>query len=198
MNKILKILLLSDVLIIAGFGLLGPIFAIFLKENIIGGSILAVGIAQTIYLLTKAGLQIYVSKYTDHEKGNIRELYTLIIGSLIFTSVPILYILSTTIWHIYLAQFINGLGAALAYPGWMTLYTRFTNKNKEGYKWSVHNTSISLGAAATAAIGAYIAEMLGFNILFIIVAIFSLIGTILLSQLFKQELIKKNSLNYGY
>ena len=191
MNKVLKILLLSDLLIIAGFGLLAPIFAIFLKDNIIGGSILAVGIAETIYLLTKAIAQIFISKYTDHEKGNIRELYTLIIGSLIFTIVPILYIFSVNIWHIYIAQFISGLGAALAYPGWMTLFTRFTDKNKEGYEWSVYDTSVSLGAAATAAIGAYIAEMLGFNTLFVIVAIFSFLGTILLGQLFKQELIKK-------
>ena len=69
----------------------------------------------------------------------------------------------------------------------MTLFTRFTDKNKEGYEWSVYDTSISFG---TAAIGAYIAEMLGFNTLFVIVAIFSLIGTILLGKLFKQEIIK--------
>jgi len=190
MNKILKILLLSDLLIIAGFGLIAPIFAIFLKDNIFGGSILAVGIASAIFLLTKGVAQLFVSKYTDQEKGNVRELYTLIIGSLIFTLVPIIYIFSTNIWHIYIAQIINGLGAALAYPGWMTLFTRFTDKNKEGYEWSVYDTAISFGTAATAAIGAYIAEMLGFNTLFVIVAIFSLIGTILLGQLFKQEIIK--------
>ncbi|MFC1598471.1 MFS transporter [Patescibacteria group bacterium] len=189
MNKVLKILLLSDLLIIAGFGLLAPIFAIFLKDNIIGGSILAVGIAQTIFLFTKAITQIFISKYTDQEKGNVRELYTLVIGSLIFTIVPILYIFADNIWHIYIAQLINGLGAALAYPGWMTLFTRFTDRNKEGYEWSVYDTSVSLGAAATAAVGAYIAEMLGFNTLFIIVAIFSLLGTILLGSLFKQEII---------
>jgi len=190
MNKVLKILLLSDLLIIAGFGLISPIFAIFLKDNINGGTILAVGIAETIFLLTKAIFQIFVSKYTDKEKGNKRELNTLILGSIIFSSVPILYIFSINIWHIYLAQFINGLGAALAYPGWMTLFTRFTDRNKEGYEWSVYDTSISLGTAATASIGAYIAQMLGFNVLFAIVAIFSLIGTIFLRQLFKQEIIK--------
>lgn len=193
MNKVLKILLLSDLLIIAGFGLLAPIFAIFLKDNIIGSSILAVGIASTVFLLTKGVAQIFVSKYTDEEKGNVRELYTLVIGSLIFTIVPILYIFSVNIWHIYIAQFIAGIGAALAYPGWMTLFTRFTDKNKEGFEWSVYDTSISLGAAATAAVGAFIAEMLGFNTLFIIVAFFSLLGTILLRNLFKQELINKKT-----
>ncbi len=189
MNKVLKILLLSDLFILSGFGLLAPIFAIYLNNNIIGGTILAVGIAQAIYLLTKSLLQIYVSKFTDREKGNVRELYTLIIGSLIMTIVPVLYLFSQNIWHIYLAQLIYGIGSALAYPGWMVIYTRFTDKNKEGFEWSIYNTSVSIGMACTAAIGAYIAQMLGFNTLFIIVAIFSFIGTILLGQLFKQELI---------
>lgn len=190
MNKILKILLLSDLFILSGFGLLAPIFAIYLNDNIIGGTILAVGIAQTIFLLTKSLLQLFVSKYTDQETGNMRELYTLVIGSLIMTLVPILYLFSSTIWHIYLAQLVHGLGSALAYPGWMVIYTRFTDKNKEGYEWSIYNTSVSLGMAGTAAIGAFIAQMLGFNTLFIIVAIFSFLGTILLGNLFKQELIK--------
>lgn len=191
MNKVLKILLLSDLFILSGFGLLAPIFAIFIKDDMIGGTILAAGIAQTIYLFTKSLFQLIISKWTDQEKGNKRELYTLIIGSLIFTCVPIFYIFSAHIWHIYIAQFIHGLGAALAYPGWMVLYTRFTDKNKEGYEWSIYNTSVSLGMAAAAAIGAFIADILGFNTLFILVAIFSLLGTILLGQLFKQELIKK-------
>ncbi len=191
MNRVLKILLLSDLFIIGGFGLLAPIFAIFLKDNLIGGSIIAVGMAETIYLLTKALFQIYISKFTDQEKGNVRELYTLIIGSLIFTTVPIIYIFSTNIWHIYIAQFISGFGAALAYPGWRVLFTRFLDRNKEGYEWSVYDVTICLGAAASAAIGGYIAETYGFNALFIIVAILSLIGTILLAQLFKEEILSK-------
>lgn len=193
MNKILKILLLSDLFIISGFGLMSPIFAIFLKENLIGGTILAAGIAHAIYLLTKSIFQLFVSRWTDKEKGNKRELYTMILGSLIFTFIPLFYILAERIETIYILQFFYGLGAAIAYPGWMTIYTRFTDKNKEGFEWSFYNASVSLGSAATAAIGGYIAYSLGFNTLFVIVAIFSLIGTILLGNLFNQELIKQNS-----
>ncbi len=53
MNKILKILLLSDLFILSGFGFIAPIFAIFLKDNLTGGSIMAAGIAQAIFLFTK-------------------------------------------------------------------------------------------------------------------------------------------------
>ena len=190
-NKVLKILLYSDVLIISGFGLMAPIFAIFIDRQIIGGSIMAVGIAEAVYLLTRSAFQILISKYTDEEKGNVREMYTLIIGSFLFSIVPIIYIFSTEIWHIYLAQFLNGLGAAISYPGWQVLFTRYLDKNKEGYEWSVYDTTVGLGTAATAAIGGYVAEMFGFNALFVIVAILSFLGTILLGSLFKEELTKK-------
>lgn len=192
MNKVLKILLFSDFLIVSGFGFLAPIFAIFLKEQIIGGSLIAIGIAETVYLLTKSILQLFISKYTDWEKGNIRELHTLIIGSVFFIITPILYIFSTHIYHIYIAQFILGIGAALSYPGWMTLFTRFTDRNKEGYEWSIYDTSVSLGAALTAILGAVIANIFSFNTLFIIISLFSLVGTILLGLLFKKELVVKH------
>jgi len=104
-----------------------------------------------------------------------------------------MYVLSTTIYHVYIAQVIYGFGAALAYPGWYVLFTRFIDRNKEGYEWSVYDTLIGLGGAGTAAIGGFIAERLGFNILFILVAIFSFVGTMILVLLFKQEIIKKRS-----
>jgi MFS family permease len=193
MNKVIKVLILSDIIILAGFGLSDPIFAIFLKDDLAGGSIAAAGIAATIYLLAKAILQVPIGRWTDQEKGSRRELYTMFFGSALTTIVPVIYIFSTTIYHVYLAQVLHGLGAALAYPGWIVLFTRFLDRNKEGYEWSTYNTMVGLGAAATAALGGFIAEKLGFDALFTFVAIFSFVGTMILILLFKQEISKKRS-----
>jgi len=35
MNKTLKILIISDIFVFSGFGLIGPILAIFIKDNLI-------------------------------------------------------------------------------------------------------------------------------------------------------------------
>ncbi|MFZ2970786.1 MAG: hypothetical protein WA063_06570 [Minisyncoccia bacterium] len=92
MNKVLRSLTLSDISSMGGFGLLAPIFAIYINDNIMGGSILAIGVATTIYELTKSFVQIPISKYTDKEIGNVREFDMLLLGSIIVTLVPLLYI----------------------------------------------------------------------------------------------------------
>ena len=193
MNKVLKILIISDLLILSGFGLSDPIFAIFLKDNLVGGSIAAVGIAAAIFLLIKALFQVPIARWTDKEKGSRRELSTMLFGSILITIVPIIYIFADSIFHVYIAQAIYGFGTALACPGWYVLFTRFLDRNKEGYEWSLYETLTALGAAVTAAIGGFIAERLGFDLLFIIVAIFSFFGSALLILLFRQEVAKKRS-----
>ena len=56
MNRTLKLLILSDVFVFGGWGLISPILAIFINDHLIGGSIEAAGIASTIFLLTHASL----------------------------------------------------------------------------------------------------------------------------------------------
>ena len=48
----IKLLMISDIFLVTGFGLIDPILAIFIKENLIGGSIFAAGFASTLFLVT--------------------------------------------------------------------------------------------------------------------------------------------------
>jgi hypothetical protein len=50
MNKILYLLWFSDIFILTGFGLATPIMAIFIKETIIGGTVLAADIPTAIFI----------------------------------------------------------------------------------------------------------------------------------------------------
>lgn len=192
MHKILRVLILSDLFILGGFGLIQPIFAIFMLQGISGTTVTAIGIATAIHLITKSILQIIVSKWTDEESGNKRELITLLIGSLIMGMVPFGFIFSTTLSHIYILQFVYGLGGAIAFPGWMVIYSRYTRQEKAGYEWSLYNTIISLGMAGAAVVGAYLADFYSFNVLFVIIGIISLTGAILLTRIFRHEFIREH------
>ena len=46
MNRIIKLLMISDVFVLTGFGLVQPILAIFIKDNLVGGTIFAAGLVQ--------------------------------------------------------------------------------------------------------------------------------------------------------
>lgn len=191
MNKIIKLLLLSDLFVSTGFGLIAPIFAIFIKENIVGGTIFTAGLASTLYLLVKGTLQLPFSRYVDAHDRKVRWL---IMGTFLGTAVPILYIFSTSIYHVYLAQALYGVAAALAYPTWLALWSTNLDKKHEGYEWSLYSTFTGLGAAITAAVGGAIAEYVGFSYTFIFVALLVFLGGMVLLHL-ERDRVKENGIS---
>lgn len=187
MNKALRVLILSDLFILSSFGLISPIFSIFIIKQIPDATIASAGMAITIQMFTKAILQIIVGKWTDEEKGNCRELYSMLAGSLLISIVPLGYILCKTIAGLYLIQIMYGLGQALAYPSWKVLFNRYLNQDRAGYEFSIYDTVVGLGIASAAAIGGYIANTYSFTPLFIAVSTVSFLGAGLLVYIFKEE-----------
>lgn len=171
-------MILSDVLILSSFGLIGPIFAIFIIENLEGGTIVAAGLSTTIFLVVKSTVQMPLSRYfIDKEKHKTRSL---LLGTLLIIAVPFIYIAAKSVYAIYIAQAIYGLGAAMAYPSWFSLFTTYMDKKHKGFEYTLWSTSIGVGTAITAYFGAKIAELLGFKTLFFFVGLVALLGFCLL------------------
>lgn len=187
-NPFIKTLIYSEFLITGSFGLFGPIIAIFITKQITGGTILTVGIAHALYLITKSLLQIPTGKYIDRKKGEKDDFRFLFGGSLALSSVPILFAFSSLPIHIYIIQLWCGIGSAFAYPSWNALFTKHIDKKHEGYEWGIYNTSVGLGAAGAAAIGAWLVKQFGFTNIFILVGILSFIGSFVL--LFLRKYLK--------
>lgn len=118
MNNTIKMLMLSDIFVVTGFGLVEPILAIFIKENLIGGTIFAAGLASTLFLITKCSVQLPFSRYVDRHDDKVKWL---VLGSFLIALVPFLYNFATHINYVYAAQIIYGIGAGLAYPTWLGL-----------------------------------------------------------------------------
>ena len=171
MNRTLKLLITADVFMFTGLGLIMPILAVYIKENLVGGTIVAAGIATTLYLLIKAGLQIPFSRYLD--KYDHRRFFV-ILGYTIIALVPFLYIFMWHVYHLYAIQVLYGIGGALAYPAWLSLFSTHLEKHHEGYNWSMYSSSVTLGMALSAGVGAMIAQYFGFRITFLIVGLFTI------------------------
>jgi MFS family permease len=193
MNRVILFLILSDILILSAFGLVAPIFAIFLKENIAGGSITAAGLASTIFFLVKSFTQLPLSRYIDTRK---EKLGFLIAGTFLIVTVPLIYALSPNINFIYIAQVVYGFGAAMSYPAWFTLFTNHLDRKHQGWEWSVWGTGVGLGVALTAYLGAKMAERFGFASVFYSVAVLSFLGMTLLFFLSKKYLKDVKSLEH--
>ena len=184
-NKVTKIVILSDVALITGFGFVSPIFAIFLEENIQGGGVQVAGFAAAVYWGVRSILQIPFGKYLDKVKGEKDDLWFVVIGNILAALAVFGYIFSSLPWHIYLCQAIYSLGMAMNIPGWSAIFTRHINKGKEAFEWSTRSTFIGVGAGISGALGGIIAAQFGFSILFVIVATFVLISAFLPFLIYK-------------
>lgn len=193
-NRTIKLLMISDIFVLTGLGLIEPILAIFIKENLIGGTIFKAGIASTIFIVTKSMVQLPFSKYVDSHRDKIRWL---IVGTFLISTVPFIYIFAKHINLIFLAQIIYGLGSGLAYPTWLGLWSTHLDRKHESFEWSLYSTLTGLGTALTAAIGAAIAQFIGFAYTFILVGIMSLIGCFILFGLeMKGRKLKKIEISH--
>ena len=178
-NKIIKILILSDVALIGGFGFVTPIFAIFLTNNIQGGSVEIVGFAASIYWIINSLVLIPFGRYLDKNHGEKDDLYFIIIGNILAAMVVMGYVFSSLPWHIYCLQAIYALGMGMNIPGYTAIFTRHIDKGNEAFDWSTRGALIGIGAGISGALGGIIAHNFGFEILFIGVSIFIFISAFL-------------------
>ena len=189
-NPIVRTLILSDFLIWSASNLISPIFAIFVVTQIPGAGVLEVGIATTIFMLLKSSFQIPVSLYIDRSKSENDDFYTMLVGSVLAGFVYFFYPSITTVTQLYLVQAVSAIIGALAFPGWMSIFTRHVDKDKTAYEWSLEELLTGVGMAATATLGGYAAEIYGFASLFYIIGVVTIIGG--LTLLFVKKSVIKN------
>jgi len=189
-NKVIKILILSDLFLMAGWGMVIPILAIFIIDKIQGGNVQVAGIAIGVYWLGKSIIQIPVARYLDRTGGEKDDYYALIGGTLLASLVPLGFIFATLPWHMYLLQGINALGMAFAIPAWAAIFTRHIDKNQTAFSWSLDSSALGIGAGVAGIVGGTVAKIFGFTPLFIGVSIFGIISA-LLFLLIQKDLLPK-------
>ena len=185
LNRILEVLIFSDLVINSAYGLIAPILAVFLTDSISGGSLIVVGISDAIYLGVKSILQVPIGLKIDKTEGQKIDFWYLFLGNLLTSIGVFLYLFATLPWHVYLISLIFGIGGAMAYPAWTGLFTRNVVRDRESFAWSLSSTTMELGQAAAALIGGVVAQLLGFDILFVVVGALSILGTLSLFSFYK-------------
>lgn len=184
-NSVIRFLTISDIIMISGFGLVAPIFAVFITDTIKGGTLEVVGFASAIFLFTKSILQIPAAGIVDKIKGEKDDFWVMFIGSIVISIIPLSYLYISTPIQLYIVQFFYGLSAAVVFPAWMAIFTRHIDKKHEGMEWGVYQSLVDLGGAGAASIGGFLAYRFGFAPLFVLISIVSFIGSMFLLGIYK-------------
>lgn len=192
-NKIIKVLIANDLALNAGWGFLAPVFAIFIVQNIKGGSVEVAGFSAMIYWLLKSFLQIPIGKYLDKNHGEKDDFYFMVLGIFLAGLVPFGFLVASLPWHIYALQALHALGMALVIPPWAAIFTRHIDKGQEAFEWGLDSTSLGFGAGIAGAIGGLLVAKAGFQIVFVLVGSLTILAAILLFFI-KSSLSSKNKI----
>jgi len=183
-NKIIKILIASDFMLFLGWGILSPVFAIFILEKVSNtGPIHAAeiaGLAAFFYWVPKAFFEVPMGIYLDKNPGEKDDFWFMITGMFIISLVPIGYMFSFLPWHIYVLQVIYAAGQAMVLPSWLAIFTRHIDKGKEAFEWSLETAFLSIGTGVTGGVSGVVIAFLGFNALFIFVSVLTILSMALL------------------
>lgn len=182
-NRVIRYLVISDFFINFAFGLLAPIFAVFVLGSIEGGSLRVIGLATACYWIVRTVTAVPLSRFMDRTDGERDEFYFVVAGTFIMSSMPLFYIFASLPWHIYLIQAILGLVNSMAIPGWRILFTDHLDKGKTGFEWSLEDVAIGISVGVSAYLGSIIADKFGFKVVFVMLAVLGYVSTAILSTL---------------
>ncbi len=179
-NRVVKFLVLSDLAFWGGWGLLTPVFAIFIVDRIEGGSALVVGIAAAVYWIFRSFFRIPIGIILDTCPGEKDDYWFLTVGLAIASLVSFGFIFVTTPIQIYLLQTIYGISMAMSLSGWSAIFTRHIGKGQEATAWGIDATLVGMGTGISGALGGWAVTQFGFDAVFVAVGLTGIIGTLLL------------------
>ncbi len=172
-NVALRILLITDGLVVFSGAMLGPIYALFVRD--IGGDILDTGLAASVFMAT-AGIVVFLSgRYSDRLKETEMVVS---FGYAVMATGFLAYTQVHTVVQLLLVQVVIGFGQALCSPAFDALYSKHVEPGKSGSQWgaweSVNYFALAFGALA----GSAVASIFGFQALFIAMSCFAYVSAL--------------------
>lgn len=181
MKRVNKILLLASFLALLPTGLLGPIYAIFVKN--IGGDVMEAGVAYGIFAIT-SGVFILTLGKSRFFRSHLREMVFL--GYLLLAIGNAGYLLVKSPIHLFVVQIIVGLAGGILEPSWDGLFSANLTEERATSFWSLWAGGRDIITGIGAILGGILVAMFSFKLLFIVMAIFNVAATFASIQLLKK------------
>lgn len=179
-NQVILVIILAEFVITAASGLITPLFAIFVIQDV-KAPITVVGFAIALYWILKSVLQLPIARELDKNHGEIDDYYSMIIGVFLTTSAVFAYFFATEIWHVYILQAVIALGDAFTVPPFYAIFTRHLDPNSEGFEWALRSSfSLGAGSAIGGALSGILAATIGVRSIFLVNGTLMLIGLVIL------------------
>lgn len=193
-NEISRSMIFTAFFVFSGVGLFSPFFSVFVTRQISGGTLEISGLASSVFSVAYAIFLIPVGYFLDKKKGEYDDFLVLFFGSFLAASVPFLYYFyASKPVHLFIFESLSGIGFAMAYISWETIFSRHVAKKDVAFNWSLYEFFVAMGTALAAAVGGLIAQNFGFDSLFLLTGFIMQLGA--LSLLLMARHFKLKSVN---
>lgn len=172
-SKVIKYFLITDMLFLGGWGLIGPVFGVFVLDYVPRSTLFTIGAVSALYWIVKSIVQIPVSIYLDTHTGEKDDFYALVFSLALAGFAAMAFLLVKDVAGLFAVQILHAIAMGFYTPSWSAIYARHLDKDHYSFDWSLDSTLLGLSYAATALIGGGISAAFGFQAVFILVSVFS-------------------------
>jgi MFS family permease len=171
MQKELKIILITSILLNVAAGFFGPLYAVFVEN--IGGDLVTAGSSFAVFTIASGILVFFISRWEDHVKHQEK---LIIIGRGLTALAFFGYLFVNRPLHLFLVQGLLGVGLAIGGPAAQSVYTLHLDKGRYASQWGLWGALASIVAGLAAIVGGFLANVYGFRFLFAVMFIFSFLA----------------------
>lgn len=170
LNRSLQILIAVNTMSIFVLGLFGPFYALFIQK--IGGDVALAGLSWAIFLILAGVLTLLFASWGLRVKEHELLLsFGYIIRGLVFIS----YAFMGSIFQLILTQILWGISVALGAPAFDTIYAEHTSKEGAFFEWGRWEGISNIAAGVAALIGGILIQSVGYQVVFLLMALISFV-----------------------
>ena len=178
MHKQLKLFLVVDGIYALAFGMLGPIYAVFVQR--IGGGILEAGTAWAIFMIVSGIGMLFMGKLQDKLS---KDKHVLVAGYALRSLGFLGYYFVSNVPQMFMLQIFLGLSVVVISPATYSFYGNYVDKKKLAFQWTAWESTWFILQGIAALIGSFLASLFGFKTLFLVMFVLSLFSLVIATQL---------------
>ena len=175
LSRLARIVLITEFILTFANGITGPIFSLFIKDDLIGGSNFAASISISIYVFSVAISQLFLAKAGNKIKNKTK---TLFLGLWGLATVNIAFAMITTVEQSYIVQIFSGFFAGFNGVLFLEIFSNSGIMKDSTRSWGKRGTILSISTGIAVLIGGYITQTLGFKKALIFVATLMYVSSI--------------------
>ena len=173
-GRLVRFFVLSDLILIAGWGLVEPIFSIFILDHVRGATLVTIGTSAAIYWILRSIIQLPLARHLDRKKSETRSFYTLVLGLVIASLSATLFSFVVEAWQLYAVQAFHAVGFSFYVTAWAGIFSRHLDKGNISFEWALDNTALTVASGVSGFLGSIVAARFGFESVFLIASVFSM------------------------